>query len=447
MDTLFYPNSIAIIGASRYKWKVGHIIFKNALKSKVKKVFPVNPNASYILGKKAFSSVLDIKENVDLAVIAVRNNIVPYVLKECGEKGVDTCIIISAGFSEIGNYDLENKIVKLAKKYNMRLLGPNSFGIWNAELNLNLTFYPYTPYKGKCSLISQSGGLAVGMFDYFYGAQIGINKFVSIGNEADITISETINYLKNDKTTKAIFLYVEGVKEGKLFLNVLKGTGKPIFIFKGGKTQASLYAVKSHTASLAGDYKIFKDLVTIRGSYIVEDFDIFLDLFYIQNVLYRRKIGKNTIIITNTGGLGIILSDTLTRIGFNIIKLPKDIIFELSNNLPQGWSRNNPIDIVGDAGPERLETTLKTLLDKNFKDIYENIFLILTPQNKELVNKLPIILREIRKDLEKSKKTIFLILFGFQSFKPIIKKIRNISKNIIYLPKISSTYALRWMIK
>ena len=447
MDTLFYPNSIAVIGASRYKWKVGHVIFRNALKSKVKKVFPVNPNANYILGRKAFSSILDIKEDVDLAVIAVRNNIVPHILKECGEKGVDTCIIISAGFSEIGNYDLENKIVKIARKYGMRLLGPNSFGIWNAELNLNLTFYPHIPHKGKCSLISQSGGLAVGMFDYFYGAQIGINKFVSIGNEADITISETIDYLKDDKTTNAIFLYVEGVKEGKLFLKVLENIKKPIFIFKGGKTQVSLRAVKSHTASLAGNYKVFKDLVTVKGSYIVENFDNFLDLFYLQNILHRYEIGKNTIIITNTGGLGIILSDILTEVGFNIVKLPEDLISELSNYLPQGWSRNNPIDVVGDAGPERLEAVLKILLDRNFKDVYENMFLILTPQNKELVKKLPIILKRTRKDLEKLGKIIFLILFGFQSFKSVVKQVRNISKNIIYLPRISSTYALKWMIK
>jgi len=375
MKEIFNPKSIAVIGASRYKGKVGHDVFKNLLKSK-KKVFPVNPNANKILGKKAYSSVLDIKEKIDLAVIAVPANIVPNVVKECGEKGVKAVIIISSGFSEIGNKDLENKVMVIAKAHNMKVLGPNCLGIINPYQKLNASFFNKMPLKGDIAFISQSGALGVAVLDWAIQNKVGFSSFVSVGNCADIKIPDLVEYFGEDKKTKAICIYLESLKNGKRFMEIAKKIKKPIIVLKGGLTEKGQKAATTHTAALASSAEIYKGAFKQSGVLQVDNLH---QLFEVARHYACCKIptNKRGLIITNAGGVGVLASDAFEKNGLEIVELPEKIIKNLNKVLPKHWSHSNPIDIIGDATPKRYKDVLKIIEKERF---YDFVFIALTPQ-------------------------------------------------------------------
>jgi len=256
LKNFFEPKSVAIIGASRNPKKIGHVIFRNFIEQGFKgRVYPINPNTTELLGQKCYPTVLSVKDKIDLAVICVQSPIVPGIIEQCGKKRIKACIIISGGFKEIGNTELENQCIHIAKKYGIRILGPNCMGIFNPVSGVDTLFLPRykveRPKKGSIAFISQSGALGSVMLDWMAMKGYKLSSFVSYGNAADVDETELLEYLSNTKTTKVICAYIEGVKNGRKFYRVLRKVSKkkPVIILKGGKTQEGTNAIHSHTGS------------------------------------------------------------------------------------------------------------------------------------------------------------------------------------------------------
>lgn len=379
MKNFFEPKSVAVIGASATEGKIGHGIVRN-LKSFDGKVYPINPHAEKILGFDCYKSVLKIKDKVDLAVISVPAVIVPKVLEECGKKGIKHVIIISAGFSEIGEFELEKELVKISKKYKMRVLGPNNFGTVNPYNGLDTSFNFTTPDKGGIAFISQSGAIWAALSSWSLG-KIGFSKFGSLGNMIDVDFADLIEYFNKDSKTETIICYVEKIKDGKHFMDVCKKSKKPVIVIKAGKSEAGAKATLSHTGSLAGSYEVysaaFKQCGVILAETITEAFDKAL-------FLSKQKLqGKKTVIITNGGGVGVLMTDHCVDAGLDVVSLPSS--FFKAMNLPKICSKSNPIDVVGDANWDRYKLVLDSL-NKN-KDLFDNVIVIILENTRLNVSK------------------------------------------------------------
>lgn len=324
---LFEAKTIAVIGASRQAQKVGHDVFRNLLVSR-RKIYPINPNAKKINGIKCYPSVLNVKEKIDLAVIAVPAKIVPKVMLECAKKEIKNIIIISAGFSEVGETELEDEIVKIAKRFGMRILGPNCLGIIDTDKKLNATFFNKMPLKGEIGFISQSGALGVAELDWAIKKKIGLSKFISFGNMADIDIHELIDYLNEDKNTKAICLYIESLKKGKEFISSAKRSKKPIIALKAGETASGAKAASSHTGALATDNAIYEGAFRQCG---VSRVHTLFQLFEVaqSHTLRECPLGLRALVITNAGGPGVIASDAFEKDGIE----SQDYLMKLSRSL------------------------------------------------------------------------------------------------------------------
>jgi acetyl coenzyme A synthetase (ADP forming)-like protein len=392
VSELFKAKSIAVIGASHEIHKVGHDIFRNLLASK-KKIFPINPNVKEILGVKTYPSVLDVKDEIDLAIIVVPAKIVPVVMKDCVKKGIKFVIIISAGFSEVGNKALEEEVLGIAKNAGIRILGPNCLGVIDPAQKFNATFFNKMPVRGKISFVSQSGALGVAELDWAIKKKIGLSKFISVGNIIDIDFAELINYLNEDKKTKVICLYVESLKNGTAFIEAAKKSLKPIIVLKAGTTSSGLKAAVSHTGALATDNAIydgvFRQCRVSRVNTLYQLFEVAQ-----AHVFGDCPKGKRALIITNAGGPGVIASDAFEKNDVEIASLPNTVLEELNKKLPLPWSHNNPVDVIGDALPERYEAVLKTVEKEKF---YDFVFLILTPQTMTGPEKVAEILVEFHK--------------------------------------------------
>ncbi|NPA63189.1 MAG: acetate--CoA ligase [Methanococci archaeon] len=373
---LFYPRSVAVIGATNREGKVGYAIMKN-LENFNGRVYPVNPKYDEVLGLKCYKSVLDIEDEIDLAIIVVPNVVVPQVLEECGKKGVKGAVIISAGFSEVGNYELEEKIKEIAKKYNIRVIGPNCLGIMNTHINLNATFAKIFPPRGGVSIISQSGAVLNAILDIAPLLNIGFSKVVSIGNKVDVQESDLMEYFLDDEDTKMVVLYIEGLKD-KRFLNVAKKLSKkkPVIALKSGRTDVGKKAAKSHTGSLAGEDEIYEAVFKESGIVRAYTFEELVDLIHIfstQPTMNSNEIG----IITNAGGFGVLAADSCVDYGMKLANFESSTVETLKNILPKTATISNPLDIIGDATPERYRKVVDTLSrDRNIK----GLLVILTPQ-------------------------------------------------------------------
>lgn len=363
---LLRPNSIAVIGAAREPNKIGHVVVKNILESSFprEKVFPINPNASEILGLKCYKSIKDVPYDIDLAIVVVPAKIVPQVLKESIEKGVKAIAIISAGFKEIGNVKEELELVEIAKNGNARILGPNIVGIADTVKKVNAGFIQQLPKEGRIAFISQSGALAIGLAGWTSLKQIGLSDLVSIGNKADLNEVDFIEYFGDDKYTKVITLYLEGVEDGRRFLKVSKEVSKkkPIIVLKPGRAERTSQAIRSHTGSLAGSDKAyeaaFKQTGIIRAPTIVELFDwaTAFDLLPLPH-------GENSVILTNGGGAGVMATDAAEDFGVKLMDIPKDLAEKLRKFMPPFGSVYNPVDLTGMASPNDYEGALKVLLE------------------------------------------------------------------------------------
>ncbi len=362
----FEPDSVAVIGASSKRGKIGFEILKNIVEGGFKgEIYPVNPKAEEILGLKCYKSLNEINKEVDLAVIITPAPTVPGLVKKCSEKGVKAIIIISAGFSEVGNFRLEKELKKEIKEANVRVIGPNCAGLINTEKN----FYPTMELrvgKGDISFVTQSGALGGAMLAWAESEGLGINKFVSYGNAVDVTETDVLEYLREDPYTKVIILYVEGVKNGRKFIETARKVSlkKPIVGFKGGLTEKGAEAVHSHTGSLAGKEKIY--LVAFKQSGVILARDLY-DLFDFSRVLsiYRCSEGDKIVILTNSGGPAVIATDKLTELGLNLPEPPPRIMDKLSF-LPEHCSKGNPVDLTASGDPETYAKTLEALFSEDY---------------------------------------------------------------------------------
>ena len=366
MDDFFYPRSIAVIGAARESGKVGHAILKNLLDAKFQgEIIPINPNTDEILGLTAYPTI----RKVDLAIIVVPARIVPSVLEDSGRVGVKAAIIISAGFRESGAHGalLEAQIRGISKRYNIRVIGPNCLGVISTAVNVNASFASEYPSKGGISLISQSGAICTAFLDWAASERLGFDKFVSVGNKADVSEAELVEYIARDPSTRVVSLYVEGIDNGRDFVNVAKEASRmtPLIALKAGRTDSGARAASSHTGALAGSDAVYDAAFKQAGIIRVHSIDEF---FEAAKAFSRCPIPKSpgAAIVTNAGGLGVLASDASAEFGVPLANFTKDTIEALENALPEESNIYNPIDILGDANPQRYVDTLKIVLaDQN----------------------------------------------------------------------------------
>jgi acetate---CoA ligase (ADP-forming) len=380
-EQFFCPDSVAVVGAAREKGKVGRIIFDNIIDSGFKgKVFPINPKADEVNGHKCYRSILDVPQDIQLAVIVIPAQYISRVLEECSQKGIKFAIIISAGFKETGvkGAKREKRLIEKARDYGIRILGPNCLGIIDAHCPINASFSAHTPSKGRISFISQSGALLTAVLDWARTSKIGFSKVVSLGNKADISENDLFQSWSQDPNTDVITAYVEGVTDGRDFIRISSKVSKkkPIIIIKSGNTDAGARAVSSHTGTLAGSSKAydaaFKQAGIIRADSIMELFD------YGRAFSYQPlPAGRNVAIITNAGGPGIMATDACENNGIRLASFTNATIDSLKSFLPEAANIYNPVDVLGDALADRYEKTLEIVsADRNV----DAVIILLTPQ-------------------------------------------------------------------
>jgi len=356
---LLRPKGIAIIGASTTPGKIGHSVVKNLIESGYKDgIYPVNPSADEILGLKTYKSVLDIPDAVDSAVITIPAKFVLDAAKECGEKGVKGLIVITSGFSEVGDVELENQLVELAHNYGMRVLGPNVVGTLSNSDDMNASFAPFLPLEGSASLVSQSGALLIAIDAITYTRRIGFDKLVSIGNMSDVNFGDMVAWLNEDENTKCISLYIEGLKDGSRFIHECSKASKPIVVLKAGVSEHGAAAAASHTGSLAGAQKIYGAAFQQAG--VIESTDL-SDLFdsTLALSLEPPMRGDNLLVLTNGGGVGVLATDAAEKAGLPMKFAPESVQTELKKHMPSFGSAKNPVDMTGMAGNDWYYDTTK----------------------------------------------------------------------------------------
>ena len=369
MKGLLSPKSIAVIGASRNSKKIGHSLLAN-IKGFKGKLYPVNPKAKSILGLKCYKSVLDIPGKIDVVLIAIPAHYVPPVIQECVDKKIKNIIIITAGFSEAGNREDEEKILKIIKG-KARVLGPNCFGIVNTHDNIDTTFALVSPLKGDVAFVSQGGGVLATVAFYSVMYNFGFSYFISLGNMLDLDFVEFIDHFNKDPRTRAIILYIERLNDGNKFIEAAKKCKKPIIAIKAGRSEAGKRAALSHTGSLAGDYDVYKTAFKQCGITLV---DTITEAFN-KARYYQELKGNRLVIVSNAGAPGTLSADYCDKHGLKVAKLPKNMKLD---KLPQAWSHNNPMDIIGDADSSRFKYVFDKLCIHN--DFFDGVIVIVGQQ-------------------------------------------------------------------
>jgi acetyl coenzyme A synthetase (ADP forming)-like protein len=419
LDSLFSPKSIAVIGASNRQGSVGRAAFTNILLNEYTgTVYPVNPKEHSISGVRAYPSVVDLPETVDLAVVIVPAPIVSSVVEECGRKGVKGLVIISAGFKEVGpdGAELERQVFSIAQKYSMRMIGPNCLGVINADpsVRLNASFASGMPVEGSIAFASQSGALGEAVLDYASGENIGFSKFISMGNKADVNENDILEYLRTDPMTKVILLYLEDIIDGRKFVDTVSRVTeeKPIIAVKAGVSPEGAKAASSHTGALAGSDEAYNAILKQSGVIRVESI---IDLFDYARAFAKQPLprGNRVAIITNGGGPGIMATDASVRYGLQIAQFSDATKNKLRAGLPKEASVNNPIDLVGDAQADRYELALGALNDDNV----DCGLALLTPQAMVDLKKVA---ATIASTGPKSGKTILASLLGLGDVTPAV---------------------------
>jgi len=368
MNGMLQPKSVAVIGASATKGKIGHTVMVNLQESNYKGgVYPINPKEKEILGTKCYASVLDVEDSIDAAIITVPAKFVSAIVDECGQKGVKGLLVITSGFSEVGDEALEREIVEKAHSYGMRVLGPNIVGVLSNSDNFNGSFAPFLPFKGTASLVSQSGALLIGIDAQTYTRGIGFDKLVSIGNMSDVNFADMIEWLDQDKNTSCISLYVEGLKDGKRVIDYGRKATKPIIALKSGVSAHGAAAAASHTGSLAGTSKIYKSAFAQAGIIQASDLDNLFDRTLVLSLQPPMK-GDNVLIITNGGGVGVLATDSAEKFGVPLKFAPDNLQEALKKYMPSFGSAKNPVDLTGMAGSDWYHDTVKIGFEHEWVD-------------------------------------------------------------------------------
>jgi acetyltransferase len=418
LHAVFSPTSIAVIGASTQPGTVGNDIVKNLSRSFKGKLYPINPKGGELYGLPVFDSVTDVPHPIELVIVCVPAAIVSEVLVEAGKKKIKAAVVISAGFKEVGNSDLEEKVVAISKKYGFTLVGPNCLGVLNPHIGMNGSFAPTMPEAGSIAFLSQSGALGVAVLDYAKTSKIGISKFLSVGNKAALSESELLQYLAHDPQTKVILLYVEQLSDFSSILKVAHTIRrnkhpKPIIVLKSGKTDAGAKAASSHTGALMGNTKLYEALFRQAGiiqANTIEELFLFAECFNFSPLLKKDRVA----VVTNAGGLGVLLTDALVREKLNLAQVSEKTKKELTEFLPVAASVHNPFDILGDANAERYKKTLDIVIkDENV----DALAILLTPQSMTEVAKTAQIVVSLKK---KNTKPIIVSFLGGERVKEAI---------------------------
>lgn len=381
LDPIFVPKVVAVIGATETRGSVGRTVFQNLGRGGFEgTVYPVNPKRSSVLCVKAYPNIASIPEKVDLVVITTPANSVPALIRECAAAGVPGAIIISAGFKETGpaGAALEQQVLAEARRSAMRIVGPNCLGVMAPHTGLNATFASTIAKPGNVAFLSQSGALCTAILDWSLRENVGFSAFVSIGSMLDVNWGDLIYYLGDDPNTKSIVIYMESIGDARSFLSAAREVAltKPIIVIKAGRTEAAARAAASHTGSLTGSDEVLRAAFRRVGVLRVETI---AELFHMAEVLAKqpRPQGPRLTIITNAGGPGVLATDMLVTSGGKLAEPSAETFAALDELLPAAWSHNNPIDILGDAGPERYAKAVKLAADDPASD---GLLVILTPQ-------------------------------------------------------------------
>ncbi len=361
LHTIFYPKTVAVIGASRRRKKIGYEVLKN-LKRFKGTLYAVNPHEDTIMGVPSVGEVGDIPCDVDLAIIAIPAPSIPKVLEQCGKKGVRAVVILSAGFSESGERRSEELLVQTAARYGMAVIGPNTVGIANNEIELNASFLVQSK-RGSIAFLSQSGALGAAVMYKTVYEDIGFSKFVSLGNMADIGFSELLTYLASDDETKSIALYIEGIKDGREFIRAATSCTrkKPVIALKSGWSAAGKRAASSHTGSMAGDDEVYDTAFRQAGIIRAKTIDEMLDMAKAFEV--NLPAGNGVAILTNAGGPGILAADACEHYGLAVARMGPDTISRLRDVLPPYAAVGNPIDTIAQAGYDEYFASMQILQD------------------------------------------------------------------------------------
>jgi acetyltransferase len=380
LEKMFNPESVAVIGASHVKGKVGRAVLDNLLNDYEGMIYPINPNSTEIEGLKCYKTVLDVPAPIDLAVIVIPSKLVPQAVRECGEKGIKYLVIISAGFKEVGveGAKLENEVKDIARSYGMRIVGPNCLGTLNTHTKCNASFAKKMPPAGNISIITQSGALGTAILDWSDSTGIGFDSFVSLGNKSDLNEIDFMEAWKADDNTRVILAYLEGITDGNRFIEVARSVSrvKPVIVVKSGRTSAGARAVSSHTGSLAGSDAAYDAAFMQSGVIRAETMSEFFDMaggFSGQPI----PAGDRVAIITNAGGPGILATDSCERYGLRLATLSKETIDALKTTLPAAASFYNPVDVLGDASAHLYKFALDTVIKD---DGVDGILVLATPQ-------------------------------------------------------------------
>jgi acetyltransferase len=381
LDVFFSPKTVAVIGATENPGSVGRTLLWNLVTHPFGgTVYPVNPKRPSVLGIKAYKSVSDIPEDIDLAVVVTPPPSIPGIIKECGENGVRGAIVISAGFKEIGaeGAALEQKLLQEARAANIRIIGPNCLGVMSPLSGLNATFATTIARPGSVGFISQSGALCTAVLDWSLKELVGFSAFVSVGSMVDVGWGDLIYYLGNDPKTRSIVIYMESIGDARSFLSAARevALNKPIIVIKPGRSAAAAKAAASHTGSLTGSDGVLE--AAFRRSGVLRVNNI-ADLFYMAEVLSKQPSpkGPRLTIVTNAGGPGVLATDALIMGGGELAELTPETMAAYNAVLPSTWSHNNPVDIIGDASPERYAKALEIAAKDPNSD---GMLVILTPQ-------------------------------------------------------------------
>jgi acetyl coenzyme A synthetase (ADP forming)-like protein len=365
MNRMMRPNSVAVIGASSEDGKIGNSVMKNLINGGYAgEIYPINPKADEILGKKAYKSIADVPGEVDVAVFAVPAKFVPQALREVGEKNVPAAVLIPSGFGETGNVELQDEIVGIGRELGVRLLGPNIYGYYYTPQNLCATFC--TPYdvKGGVALTSQSGGIGMAILGFARTTKTGVSAIVGLGNKSDLDEDDLLTYFEQDPDTNVVAMHLEDLKDGRSFVDAARRITKkkPVVVLKAGRTAMGARAAGSHTGALAGDDKVYDDI--LRQSGVVRAYSLNDMLEFARGIpVLPTPKGENTVIITGAGGSGVLLSDAVVENGLSLMDIPPDLDEAFRKFIPPFGAAGNPIDITGGEPPSTYEATIRLGLE------------------------------------------------------------------------------------
>lgn len=361
MKRVFHPKAVAVIGASSEDGKIGNSVMKNLINGGYAgKIYPVHPKADEILGKKVYKSVLDIPGEIDLAVFAIPAKFCIAAMDEVGQKNIPGAVMIPSGFGEVGEHEMQDELVETARKHGVRIMGPNIYGFYYTPENLCATFCTAFDVKGAAALSSQSGGVGMSIIGFARSTKMGVSAIVGLGNKSDLDEDDLLTYFEQDPNTQAIAMHAEDLKDGRTFAEVAKRVSKkkPVIMLKAGRTAYGAQAAASHTGALAGNDKIYDDILKESGVIRAPSLRSMLEYARGLQVLPTPK-GENVVIITGAGGSGVLLSDACHDNGLKLMKFPKDLDEGFKKFIPPFGASGNPVDITGGEPPTTYQNTIK----------------------------------------------------------------------------------------